>query len=205
MARIKLNLGCGIYVKKGWINVDKYLTEKGLKSKKGEYKNSTFEKGAKFVQADVAKMPFPDNYADLAEAHELLEHLALIEVIPAMKEIYRVLKPGGKFIAHCPSFDGLALDWLDMTVNQDLDLKQYQDIADTIYGNQVHDGEFHKTPFNVKFMNYCLVQAGFVDGVIGVYKKGIKTPKMGEFTIPHDPNRGKTVLRNDTIYVEVTK
>lgn len=209
MAKIKLNLGCGIYVKRGWVNVDAFLDEEELKAKSGNFKNALFEKGAKFVKADIKDMPFPDDYADLAEAHEVLEHMGIREIIPALKEIYRVLKPGGKFVASCPSFNGLVADWVSMMAFSEFDLERYVNIAETIYGNQAHEGEFHRCPITPEFMDYCLGAAGFRKGGVGLYRKGIATPQIGEFNIPESikkkHKKKKTVLRNDTIIVEVEK
>lgn len=203
--KIKLNLGCGIMCFAGWINVDKYLNKEGIKSKKGWYANAVWEDGAVFVQADILKMPFPDNYADVAEMHEVLEHFAMRDIIPALTEVYRVLKPGGQLIFNTPSFDGLAFDWLRMSMYNKLetqaDYDEYINIAQTIYGNQMGDGEFHKVPFNISFLNYCIVQAGFKKGDFVIYKKGVPTPDVGELGCAKPGH----VLRNDTIVGYITK
>jgi predicted SAM-dependent methyltransferase len=203
---IRLNLGSGIYAKRGWINVDKYVADKDFKEASGKFKYAMFEKGAEFVQADIQKMPFPDNYADWAEAHEVLEHMAITEIIPALQEIYRVLKPGGTFIMTCPNFDGLAIDWLRMTTFPEFNLKQYVEIAQTIYGNQAHNGEFHQVPINPQFINYCITAVGFKEGFVGVYRRNTPVKQLGKFSFPKKlRKKGKTIFRNDTIYVEVKK
>lgn len=202
MKKIKLNLGCGIRAVKGWINVDKYLTEQGLKEHKGVYKNAVFEKGAKFVQADILKMPFPNNYADRVELHEVIEHMYFREVIPALKEIYRVTKKGGVLVLHCPNFDGLAVEWLHMIIERKFDPDKYVKIMETVVGNQIGgEGEIHKCLFNVDFLNFCLVSSGFTNGVIETHYKGAHMPKIGELGVV---KKGR-VLRNDTLVAYMTK
>jgi predicted SAM-dependent methyltransferase len=208
---VKLNLGCGIYCASDWINVDKFFTEDELKNHLGGCKNAIFEDGATFVQADILKLPFPDNYADHAEAHEVLEHLGIHEIIPALVEIRRVLKPGAKLLASAPSFDGLMLDWLNLLTWPDFDPKRWFQVAETIYGNQAHEGESHKIPLNVNSMNWIIVQAGFTKGFIGLHRAGSKATKFEDkFQLKVHKSfikypENKRVLRNDTLYIEVEK
>jgi len=51
-------------------------------------------------------LPIPDNTFDHAYAQDFLEHLVPQKSIHIMEEIYRVLKPGGKFQFTVPSTDG---------------------------------------------------------------------------------------------------
>ncbi len=50
-------------------------------------------KNVRFQQGSVYELPFPDQTFDAAFAHTVLQHLA--EPVKALKEMYRVLKPGG--------------------------------------------------------------------------------------------------------------
>jgi ubiquinone/menaquinone biosynthesis C-methylase UbiE len=43
----------------------------------------------------VERLPYDDNFFDVCTAHALLHHL--LDPVPALREIYRVLKPGGMF------------------------------------------------------------------------------------------------------------
>ena len=51
-------------------------------------------------QADAKHLPFPDGYFDRALMFDVVEHLHPWELDEAMREIYRVLKPDGRFIVH---------------------------------------------------------------------------------------------------------
>ena len=79
--RTRLNLGCGRDVRPGWVNADRSRI-----------------RGA--VVADAAALPFPDAVFDLVEARHSLEH---VDDLPAaMREIRRVLLPGGLLVAVVP-------------------------------------------------------------------------------------------------------
>ena len=55
-----------------------------------------------FMQGSVYKLPFEDNTFDLIICSEVLEHLE--DYHAAIDEIYRVLKPEGKFLTSVPSY-----------------------------------------------------------------------------------------------------
>lgn len=199
---IRLNLGSGVWLRSGFINVDNFFTEEQVKSKKGVFKNARIEPNAKFVQADILHMPFPDNYADYVEMHQVIEHFPMYRVINYMKEVYRVMKPGAKLVITCPYFTGLAIDWLQMT-QLNFDPKTYFDVAETIFGNQYGDseGEVHRCPFTVPFMNYVLNGAGFFSGELYIIPKGARIPTIGLLK----PIRKNAVARNDILIVETKK
>ena len=55
----------------------------------------------RFLKGSAYSLPFPNNSFDLVICSEVLEHLH--EYNDAIKEIHRVLKPGGKFYASVPA------------------------------------------------------------------------------------------------------
>jgi len=82
----KLNLGCGEHKKEGYVNIDwQALTKPD-------------------VVHDLNAFPYPfdDNTFDLVEAFHVLEHLDKPFVI--MKELHRILKPGGTLHIKVPHF-----------------------------------------------------------------------------------------------------
>jgi len=82
----KLNLGCGENKKDGYINLD----HNSLVSPDIDHDLNLFP------------YPFPDNNFDLIEAFHVLEHLDKPFIV--MKELHRILKPGGKLIIRVPHF-----------------------------------------------------------------------------------------------------
>jgi predicted SAM-dependent methyltransferase len=197
----RLNLGCGLWLKKGFINVDKFFTEEQIRSKKGAFIHAKIEKNAKFIQADIGSMPFKDNYADFVEMNQVIEHFPMRQVVTYMREVYRVMKKGGKLVLTAPNFTGVAADWISMVVNPPFNFDTYIDLAEIIYGNQLSEGESHRCPFTSDFLNFVLTSAGFTDGKIYMVRKG--TPvKAVKFLVPLKKN---SVFRNDNLVAEVIK
>jgi len=59
------------------------------------------EKGIKVIQGSVYKIPFKENSFDKVHLSEVIEHL--LDTNKALKEILRVLKPGGELIITTPN------------------------------------------------------------------------------------------------------
>ena len=73
-----------------------------LKAEEGyEYFESISNVGAEFITGSAYCLPFPDDSIDLIVCSEVLEHLH--QYNNAIKEIHRILKPGGKFYASVPA------------------------------------------------------------------------------------------------------
>lgn len=81
----KLNLGCGQDYREGWVNLDISSTV-----------------GADVVH-DIEKLPLPfedDSFEEIL-CHDILEH---VEYLPIMKELYRILAPGGEITIRVPHY-----------------------------------------------------------------------------------------------------
>ena len=88
---LKLNLGCGANYRAGYVNVDW----------------SRSVKTDKVVDLSEFPWPWPDNSADEIFMWHVLEHL--MDTGKVMREVSRILKPGGKFwgqVPYGPSHDG---------------------------------------------------------------------------------------------------
>ena len=81
------------------LDMDKESLEKAEEGY--EYFKSISKAGAQFLKGSAYSLPFPDESIDLVVCSEVLEHLH--EYNDAVKEIHRVLKPGGKFYASVPA------------------------------------------------------------------------------------------------------
>ncbi|MDP3770469.1 MAG: methyltransferase domain-containing protein [Candidatus Sungbacteria bacterium] len=81
----KLNIGCGVDIKQGWTNLD-----------------SAALPGVDVVH-DIEKLPLPFGNDEFDEilAQDVLEH---IEYIPVLKDLHRILKPGGRLTIRVPHF-----------------------------------------------------------------------------------------------------
>jgi len=71
-----------------------------------------------FLQGSVYKLPFEDNSFDLVICSEVLEHLE--DYLAAINEIYRVLKPEGKFLLSVPSYWPEKICWTISTEYQNM-------------------------------------------------------------------------------------
>lgn len=82
----KLNIGCGKYIKKGWVNLD-----------------TTFFKGVD-VFHDLEKFPYPfgDNYFSEVYAHHIIEHLN--DIPRVLEELHRICINGAFIEIHVPHF-----------------------------------------------------------------------------------------------------
>jgi SAM-dependent methyltransferase len=73
----------------------------------------------------IDPIPFPDDHFDFVTAHDFIEHVPRLLYLPErrypfvslMNEIYRVLKPGGKFLSVTPAFPQPAAFWDPTHVN----------------------------------------------------------------------------------------
>ena len=200
--QVKLNLGSGAWLRGyPFINVDNFHEEKDILSRKGYYKKAIIEKGYKYVKADIMHLPFKDNYADYVELMNVIEHFPFRQVIPALQEIRRVMKPGAKLVIQTNDVNGLILDWARLAMDREFKFDDYIDVIETLWGNQSASGEFHLVGFNPQFLDACLSTAGFTKGHLAVLPKGMKAIKVGTVK----PFNNKTVFRNDVLVAEVTK
>jgi cyclopropane fatty-acyl-phospholipid synthase-like methyltransferase len=83
---------------------------------------------------------FPDASQDIVIAFDVIEHFTKSEVLPFVDEVYRVLKPGGKWIIHAPNGDAL----FGTTIR---------------YGDFTHEMSYTKTSINqlLKSSNFTTV------------------------------------------------
>ncbi len=64
-------------------------------------------RNVRFITANSYSLPFPEAKFDRVFSHALLEHLA--DPVRALRELYRVLKPGGVIGVCSPDWDGFML------------------------------------------------------------------------------------------------
>jgi predicted SAM-dependent methyltransferase len=104
------------------------------------------------VQAFMWNLPYKDGTVDTIFSSNALEHVSKFDVVPTLREWKRVLKIGGKLEIIVPDLEWSCAWWLK---HQQTDWSM-----DIIFGNQRHEGEFHKTGFTVDIMHQYLVVCG---------------------------------------------
>lgn len=92
----RLNWGCGSHVRDGWINSD-------VKD----------DPGVDVVCDIRSGLPFETGALDYAVSVHALQELSFQEIVPALEELRRVLKPGGVLRMVLPDFDRAVRAYLD--------------------------------------------------------------------------------------------
>jgi len=131
---MKLDIGAGNSPKQGFKSVDKYTS--------ADY------------NADMTSLPFPDESIEEIYTSHALEHLPKREVLVALCEMYRVLEFDGLLTIIVPD-----LEWCMKAYLVSHDKVGFS--LDAIYGNQEHEGEFHKTGFCLDELRSLIFSNGF--------------------------------------------
>lgn len=173
---IKVNLGCGINIISGFVNVDKFYDEEDLRKGEGFFSNCHFPEDATYVKADARELPFKDSTVDYIESVDMIEHIPFASTVYVLAEAYRVLRPGGRGAIMTTNFDALARLWVEQVVDKDLDFGDpegpFYDLNEVIYGNQKAGGEYHVAAFNPRYMDALLRHVGFTDILITIFPTG---------------------------------
>lgn len=91
-------------------------------------------------------------------ASHVLEHLSYRdELLQALREMARVLRPGGTLRISVPDFDQLVRLYLQ----PGLTIQERFSIMGTIFGGQRDEHDFHKTGLTFEFLEAYLGAAGF--------------------------------------------
>ena len=119
---VKVNLGSGLNVAPGWINVDASLNAflagapaqllklsyrlTGSRTYYSEMDYIACLRTNQFIHHDLSRgIPFPDASADFCYCSHFLEHLYPDAAVQLLREALRVLKPAGVFRICVPDLD----------------------------------------------------------------------------------------------------
>ena len=201
---VKLNLGAGLSVRQGWINVDASLNalistwpkfiQKFLYNASGSKHNFSFEqyynilKNNRFIYHNlIFGIPLIDNCVDYIYCSHLLEHLTHHQGVNLIKEMYRALKKNGIIRLVVPDL-AYVID-LYCSGEKEAALKK-------LYNHQESKDNFarHKFMYDFDILRDLLTESGFTDITQCEYQQG-ETPDI-EFL----DNRPQ-----DSLYVEATR
>jgi len=145
-APIGINLGCGPVARSGWVNCD-------ARDLPGVDLRCDLRSG----------LALGANYADYIAAIHVLQDLAYAEIVPALREIRRVLKPGGVLRLAVPDIDRA----INAYVRRDAGYFYVPDEdARSIGGKLVTQIIWYgsvRTPCNFDFINESLAAAAYHD------------------------------------------
>lgn len=182
-ASVRLNLGCGLAVTKGWINVDGSLNALVASMPSALHALMYRLTGAKryysqaeycrllgqhvFVHHDLtAGIPFADGVADYIYSSHFLEHLYRNDAINLLRECYRVLKEGAVLRIAVPDLEyAVSLYAAD---RKDEMLQHYFFVAD-------EDNHFsmHKYMYDFPMLSSLLADIGFREIMRRHYREGV--------------------------------
>jgi GT2 family glycosyltransferase len=136
---IKLNLGCGDERLEGYINCDLY--------------DETADE-----QFDAISIPYADNTVDEIRAYHLIEHFTFQGAMKALREWYRVLKPGGRVVMETPDLYHACKTFVDASPSDRIKL----------YGHffawpDISPGQVHYFLYTEEQMMWTLSELGFVN------------------------------------------
>lgn len=135
---MKINLGCGSDRRAGYVNIDAFTPESDVRS-------------------DLCALSLKEGSVDEVYCAHVLEHLAEQDILAAMNEMRRVLnEEDGRVVILVPDFAWCLENWLELPESQ-----KWGWAIDTIFGNQNHAGELHRTGFTEARMKRLLEKSGF--------------------------------------------
>jgi len=131
----KLHLGCGSNIKEGYLNTDIY---------KGSGIDEIFS---------MSDIPYKDDSFEEIYCEHALEHLDHYEALEAIKEMNRILQPGGKLILKIPNLEECLKNLLSVESCNINGYKSEDWYKYTIFGIQKStngepkESQFHRTGF----------------------------------------------------------
>ena len=142
---LKLHIGCGEVYLNNWINID-------------------FESPKADLIHDLRKpLPYENGSVDLIHNEHFIEHLTAEEGVEFLKDMHRIIKPGGVIRIATPDLDYLAFKywfgWKKQDWIENYGYSHIQTKAEMM--NAVFHYWGHKWLYNFEELNRRLTEAGF--------------------------------------------
>ena len=137
---LKLHLGCGLFYKPGYVNIDFY------------------DDSVADMRADVSDLPFDAEKVQLIEAYHLIEHFDYIHCKYVLSEWFRILKSGGTLILETPDLTETHRKFAESKPETQRITLQW------IFGIDSR-GMVHRTGFTFELLRSLLAEIGF-DGIL---------------------------------------
>jgi len=201
--QVKINLGSGLQVAPGWINVDASLNALiadwpsflqarlfALSGQKPWFDRTEYLRrlrSNRFVHADLTRpLPFSPESADFMFCSHVLEHLTRLQGVGLLTEAHRILRPGGTMRVGVPNLE-LAIDLYRAGKARDM-LDRF------FYRPESGRLAQHRYMYDVGLLTEVLEEAGFSKVVRREYRSGV-VPDLDKLD-----NRPE-----QTLFVEATK
>lgn len=121
---------------------------------------------------DIRKFPYPfmDNSFDLVYMSHILEHIPWFQTDSCLKEIKRILKPGGVVEIWVPDLEKLVQAYLNPELNEKDGWYKYNPEKDPtkwfngrLFTYGPGEENWHRAAFDKRYLSKCLGDAGFSD------------------------------------------
>lgn len=166
--KLKLHVGCGEVILKGWINLD-----------------INFFKGINIINDVREGLPFKDLKFDFIFLEHFLEHLSKNEGELFLKECFRILKEEGIIRLSTPNLDWVWLSHYRIPANED-EKRYYCEII-----NRAFYGWGHKFLYNDTVLCDLLKKAGFKEIKFFKYGESDNENLKNLERHPKDPDAGE--------------
>lgn len=211
----RLNIGCGKNPSNEWVNLDNSKAIKLANSpflyrvarflrllSSNQIENIEWNKKNKIIYSDVTKkIPLKNNSVECIYTSHMLEHLSRDEVVKFLKEVLRVLEPGGVLRVSVPDLKIIVNDYIK---NENADefmeklLVQAPPINNVISKFKLFISGYrhHQWMYDGKSLTLLFKSCGF---------KFIKICKPGETQIKNHDNLNLHERSEQSVYVEGKK
>lgn len=142
---MRLNIGSGKRVLKGWLNIDRDPAA-------AKYAENI---GADFLRAEASDLPLDDECATEMRAGHILEHMPRAKGAAALKEWRRVLAPGGVAHIEVPDVDECCSALLQA------EPAERPRILKRLVGQNDYPGQTHRWGYNMAELVDAAQAAGF--------------------------------------------
>jgi len=135
-----------------WDFIDKYIKQAGI------------------LNYDAKELPYDDESVEIIYSSHLLEHLGFKDAQSTLMEWKRVLKTGGILCLNVPDMEWACRAILVEGNNPEIVPDNFKEsdlfnsqkmLMEVIYGNQDHEGEFHKSGYTVEILENLFKNIGF--------------------------------------------
>ena len=180
---IALNLGCGLSIADGWINIDnspnarlaRYPWLRWTLWKLGVLSNGLYsvEWSDSIKTYDLKKnLPYKDSSVDFAYTSHFLEHLEQRDSQRLMTEVFRVLKPGGLVRIVVPDLALGARRYVAAIDAKPQDGKAANLFLDWLQLNRPALRDPHLWMYDTASLSVMLSEVGFARVAVCEYRKG---------------------------------
>lgn len=145
VGEIKLQLGCGERILPGWLNADIYRGD---------------------IYIDITKiLPLADSSVSRIYSHHLIEHVGLSQLVSLFKEMFRILKPGGRIRLVTPDLKKLIYIYQHPEQNEDI-IRHYCQSTGFVHPVEAFNQEMrqngeHRYIYDFAFLKILLENCGF--------------------------------------------